>query len=98
MPPQTHKRFGEVQANCVETLQTWAKAHKTTGPMYDLLYLVCDCLDYAVDNSDTWCTIGLTRNHDAFMITARYAGERVFVTGANLQELAKGCSKVFETT
>lgn len=67
--------------------QQLAKAEKPTV-YFPLLLLMADVIDDAVKGSNTYITLGVTRDKSAIILTVNVGGSKVYASGATLAELA----------
>lgn len=85
------KDHGALQPICRKEIDSWVSSGRKPGSYEYLLQLLADLVDYAIEHGDTWCTLGITRNQDAIMLTLNQDGYKGYVTGATFKDLSVGC-------
>jgi len=67
--------------------QQLAKADKPTT-YFPLLLIMADVVDEAVKGSNTYLTLGVTRDKSAIIMSISVDGKKLYASGASLADLA----------
>lgn len=85
-----------VIANNLKTVKELAGVQDGLDAYYGLLQVLADACDTAAAGSDCWCTLGLSRDKGALLLTVNLGGSKLYASGGDLAELASAALELLD--
>lgn len=63
---------------------------------YGLLAVLADACDLAAAGNDCWCTVGLSRDKGALLLTVTMGGSKLYASGADLAEVSGAAQELLD--
>lgn len=84
----------DLVADNVKALENAAGEPLAATPLYPLVLLLADIADEIATGEDVYITLSAPRAHNCLMLTVGLNGQKTYVSGACLEELAKGAKSL----
>jgi len=85
---------GKLPNNNRTTVEDVAKSFGKNVDYLDILRVIADVLDFAVDGHDSYLTIGTNKGKDNCLMTIKQDGHAAYVSALDLRGLSEACRTV----